>query len=192
MAYAWSCWRSSYTAHSQSYSEILLSSHLAFHRNRTKHGSTVEQERTICFDFQRILHVHLLLVLNYHTCDAKCYLVIPTSSCFLHCVSLTNPYLPSLCFHFGHDSSMYHGSSGTSCFPALNLLIAHWMLYQAITTRTKPPTIAAPMKPDLSFALAHPLHQLPASPPPSGSSAALWHGPQLSPIRPIISIREML
>ena len=39
---------------------------------------------------------------------------------------------------------------------------------------------------------AQPRHQRPASPPPSSASAAFWHGPQLSPMRPMISIREML
>lgn len=39
---------------------------------------------------------------------------------------------------------------------------------------------------------AHPLHHLPARPPPSGSLAARLHEPQLSPIKPMISIRDIL
>lgn len=35
-------------------------------------------------------------------------------------------------------------------------------------------------------------HQLPARPPPPGASAAAWHEVQFSPIRPMISMSEML
>lgn len=73
MAYARSCWRSSYTAHPQPNSEILLSSCLTSHRNRIKYGSIVEQT-SICIVFQHILHVYLRFVLGYRR------IKVPTSN----------------------------------------------------------------------------------------------------------------